>query len=508
MVKNSMKKYKILLNINNAIINQRSREGLFREITRVLNNYFNFDHISILVKKRDDDGFLTFFSPYLGVHVPELPYNEMPKEMALTAQQAMDTRQIITVNLMDGTDIPEADFLRKAGLYGVVFIPLVIWSRPIGSMQLCFKKLPEYDDYTLELFEMAAQQIAIAVENMLAYEELQELKDRLSEERVYLKKEISSLLDSDRVVFASPKMADIMDSVRNVASTDATVLITGETGTGKDIIAASIHRLSSRKNNTFVRLNCAALVPTLVESELFGHEKGAFTGANARKIGRFELAHSSTLFLDEITELSLPIQAKLLQVLQEHTFERVGGTETIKTDVRIVAATNQDILKLVSENSFRQDLYYRLNIFPIHIPPLRQRQEDIPVLGRYFGDRFCEKLGRIRPQFTSDAEDVLMNYSWFGNVRELQNFIERVIILKSKQVVTGRDIKSLLNVASVQEQNSTKLLEVERKHIESVLKQTRGVIAGHYGAAKLLGLKRSTLQYRMNKLGIAAADFK
>lgn len=509
MAANSMRKYKILLNINNAIIHQRSREGLFREITRVISRYFQFDHISIIVKKGADEDSFTFFSPYLGTNVPELPLNTIPRDMTPTAQQAMDTRQIISVNLLDGTDIPESAFLKKAGLYGVVFLPLVIRSRSIGSMQLCFKKMPEIDPETTQLFEMTAQQIAIAVENMLAYEELQELKDRLSEERSYLKKQIRSLTDSDRVVFASRKMADMMDSVRNVAPTDATVLITGETGTGKDVIARSIHRLSIRKNSTFVKLNCAALVPTLIESELFGHEKGAFTGAAARKIGRFELAHGSTLFLDEITELPLPVQAKLLQVLQDHSFERVGGTETIKTDVRIIAATNQDILRLVSENRFRQDLYYRINIFPLHIPPLRDRTADIPVLGRYFGDRFCEKLGRTRPRFTADAEAVLMNYSWPGNVRELQNFIERIIILKSRQSVTGRDIREFLNIQAVADpEKITTLSDVEKRHIEQVLKQTRGQIAGQYGAATILGLKRSTLQYRIKKLGIAVSDFK
>ena len=276
------------------------------------------------------------------------------------------------------------------------------------------------------------------------------LRDSLVEEKSYLAREIETLKETQDILYACPAMEQLMKTVRNVAATDTTVLLTGETGTGKDLLARFIHRNSPRSSQTYIKVNCAALVPTLIESELFGHEKGAFTGAAARKIGRFEIADKSTLFLDEIGELPLTTQAKLLQVLQEREFERVGGTETIRTDVRIIAATNQNLRTMVVEKNFREDLFYRLNIFPVLVPPLRERREDIPLLGKFFADRFCAKLHRPRPHFDKSAVDVLLRYNWPGNVRELQNFIERVIILKSNQTLTGEDITPILNSSATQ----------------------------------------------------------
>jgi formate hydrogenlyase transcriptional activator len=249
-------------------------------------------------------------------------------------------------------------------------------------------------------------------------------------------------------------------------------------------------------------------VPTLIESELFGHEKGAFTGAAARKIGRFEIADKSTLFLDEIAELPLTTQAKLLQVLQEREFERVGGTETIRTDVRIIAATNQNLRTMVVEKNFREDLFYRLNIFPVLVPPLRERREDIALLGKFFADRFCAKLHRPRPHFDKSAVDVLLRYNWPGNVRELQNFIERVIILKSNQTLTGDDINPILNNSATQDDGAVTLEDAERRHIEKALASCSGVLAGPRGAAAQLGVKRATLQYRMKKLGVQADTYR
>jgi len=303
-------------------------------------------------------------------------------------------------------------------------------------------------------------------------------------------------------------MQRLLDVIQNVASTDTTVLITGETGTGKELIARKIHASSPRSDKTFIKVNCAALVPTLIESELFGHERGAFTGASARKIGRFQIAQHSTLFMDEIGELPLNTQAKLLQVLQEGVFERVGGTEPIHTDVRIVAATNLDLHALVAENRFREDLFYRLNIFPIHVPPLRERAEDIPVLGKYFIMCLCGKLDRARPNLQPDATDMLMRYSWPGNVRELQNFIERIIILRSGQNVTSADIQSILNVGGDIQADDMHMVDVERNYIEKVLRKTRGRLAGDGGAADLLGMKRSTLQYKLKKHGLRPADYR
>ena len=508
MTKSSKKKYRLLLQISNAIMQHRTRDGLFREITGVLDAVFHFDHISILLKQPAEENSWYFFAPSLGIRVPGFPLDRFPSSQGGIPLQAMQQKKTIIADIAHEPHYPESEFLHRAGLLWVVCTPLVMWNTVIGSFQLCYKNKPDFSDDNIDMFEQVARQVALAVENMLAYEKLDTLKNQLTEEKSYLKKEIASLADSNRMVYSSSVMAGIMDDISNVASTDSTVLITGETGTGKDMIARNIHDLSKRSKNTFIKLNCAALVPTLIESELFGHEKGAFTGASSRKIGRFELADNSTLFLDEITELPLNTQAKLLQILQEGTFERVGGSETIRTNTRIIAATNQDLRNLVADNRFRHDLFYRLNIFPIHVPPLRDRREDIPTLGRYFGNKYCERMQRARPVFNNEAFDILMHYSWPGNVRELQNFMERVIILKSSQTVTGADIRSLLHINISEPRDSLALEAVERRHIIRILEQTRGVVAGSQGAASLLELKRGTLQYRMKKLGIHPADYR
>ncbi len=500
--------YHLLLEVTNAIIRQRTRDGLFAAITEALQRLYSFDHISILLTQPGSHDHWCFFSPALGLEIPGLPAKMFPVSQARTPLRAMQERRTVIVDLDDEPDNPENSFLRKAGLRWVISTPLIMWDTVIGSIQLCYVFDPALPLESVQLLEQAAQQIAIAIENMLAYERIESMSAQLQEEKSYLQREIATLTRENSLVYRSEAMAALMHTIENVASTDSTVFITGETGTGKDLVARSIHALSARRKNTFVKINCAALVPTLIESELFGHEKGAFTGASARRIGRFELASDSTLFLDEITELPLNLQAKLLQVLQEGTFERVGGTQTITTKARIIAATNQNMRCLVAEGKFRSDLYYRLNIFPIEIPPLRERKEDIPELGRYFGDLYCKSLNRPRPTLTTSAVERLVHYNWPGNVRELQNFIERVIILKSGQRVTDHDINMLLQLEQGDQGSETSLESVEKQHIEKVLRQTRGVIAGPHGAANLLGMKRGTLQYRIKKLGIDLYAFR
>ncbi len=507
MLRKNLKKDQTLLKINNAIIHQRTRIGLFKEITVVLKPLLNFDRISILINRPGRQSW-DYFSPALGVNIPELKNNTVPPQKAVIPLRAMTEKKTIVVDLQHQPLLPETKMLLNAGLNRFVCCPLFTRDRAIGSIQLFYREIFPITDNEIDIFENVSQQIALAIDNMLAYEELEQLRDNLAEEKAYLKKEIEALDGSCEIIYECLEMQGLMDTAKNVASTDATVLITGETGTGKDLVARTIHDLSERKSNTFVKVNCAALVPTLIESELFGHEKGAFTGAAARRIGRFETADNSTLFLDEISELPINTQAKILQVLQDGVFERVGGTTSIKTDVRIIAATNQDLRRMVAQKKFREDLFYRLNIFPIHVPPLRDRAEDIPVLGRYFGAKFCEKLHRPRPFMDKDAIDLLMHYSWPGNVRELQNFIERIIILKSGQTITAEDIRSVLNPAMAAGCDDRTLVEVERNHIKNMLQKTRGKVAGTNGAAQLLGLKRSTLQYKMRKLGIEALEYK
>jgi len=299
----------------------------------------------------------------------------------------------------------------------------------------------------------------------------------------------------------SPSFRSILDQVSTVAPTDATVLILGETGTGKELIARAIHDLSSRRDHTFVKLNCAAIPTGLLESELFGHEKGAFTGAIAQKVGRFELAHKGTLFLDEVGDIPLELQPKLLRALQEHEFERLGGTRTIKVDVRLVAATNRDLSQMITAREFRSDLYYRLSVFPISVPPLRERAEDIPKLVRYFTQKFGRQMNKRIETIPYDTMEALSRYAWPGNVRELENLIERAVIL-----TRGTSLQvPLAELRGVNAELSTPLTlaDAERDHIRRVLEQANWVVGGPNGAAARLGMKRTTLQSKMKKLGIA-----
>jgi transcriptional regulator with GAF, ATPase, and Fis domain len=330
-------------------------------------------------------------------------------------------------------------------------------------------------------------------------------KARLEQQNLYLREEIKQAHNFDEIVGRSPKLAIVLDNVRRVAPTDATVLITGETGTGKELFARAIHSASGREAKPLIKVNCAALPAGLVESELFGHERGAFSGAIARRIGRFELAHGGTIFLDEIGELTLDVQTKLLRVLQEHEFDRVGGQKPIKVDVRVIAATNRDLEKCVREGTFRQDLYYRLNVFPIVLPPLRERREDIPLLVRFLMTRFRARLGKRLDRVDEPSMQRMLNYAWPGNVRELENVLERAAILCNTPALEVS--AEMLPVAATQKQEgalSNQSLEaVERSHLLTILKQTNWVIDGVGGAARILDVHPNTLRSRLKKLGIA-----
>jgi len=339
----------------------------------------------------------------------------------------------------------------------------------------------------------------LAAYNAIA--EHQRMEQTLQQENVQLKEVLKSEFGEDPILGESPAMQKVFEQVEQVASTDSTVLITGETGTGKEMIACVIHALSSRKNKVMVKVNCAALPPTLIESELFGHEKGAFTGALSRKIGRFELAHGGTLFLDEIGDLPLDLQAKLLRVLQEGEFERVGGTQTLKVNVRIIAATNRDLEKAIRDEKYRLDLYYRLNVFPIALPPLRERSGDTELLARHFVARYAQKMGKPIPEFTPKALNLLHTYPWPGNVRELANVIERAVIVSRNGHLNLAESLPKLVVDSRGSRLRT-LEDFEREHILEALQFTGWQVSGNRGAALLLGLKPTTLEARMKKLGI------
>jgi formate hydrogenlyase transcriptional activator len=350
-----------------------------------------------------------------------------------------------------------------------------------------------------------ANQVAIAVENALAYREIATLRDQLTQEKVYLEDEIRSELNFEEIVGRSAALRKVLQEIETVAPTDSTVLIYGETGTGKELIARAIHNLGVRKQNAFVKLNCAAIPTGLLESELFGHEKGAFTGAVTQRIGRFELANHGTVFLDEVGEIPLELQPKLLRVLQEREFERLGSGRTLRSDARLIAATNRDLGAMVAEHRFRADLFYRLNVFPVQIPALRERQEDIPLLVRHFVQQFARRMNKVVDTIPAETMNVLVRYHWPGNIRELQNLVERAVILSTGPVLRV-PLHDLQAQPAPQVVRGIETLEdAERRHILDALDATNWVISGPKGAASVLGLKRSTLQARMEKLGIRRA---
>jgi len=382
-------------------------------------------------------------------------------------------------------------------------LPLASRHRILGTLGLRRREDKVYTEDEINFLMQVANQIAVAVENALAYSEVRSLRDKLAEERVYLRDEIRTERNFEEIVGKSAVLRRVLKNAETVAPTDSTVLIYGETGTGKELIARAIHNLSPRRSKAFVKLNCAAIPTGLLESELFGHEKGAFTGAIAQRIGRFELANAGTVFLDEVGEIPLDLQTKLLRVLQEREFERLGSSRTLRTDARLIAATNRDLFAMVDEQKFRADLFYRLNVFPIHVPPLHERPEDIPLLVRHFVEHYARRMNRAIETIPSEAMETLTRYRWPGNIRELQNLIERAVILSPGPVLRVPLGDLELRVATGQHNGKPQTLEeAERGHIVATLTDTKWVVAGARGAAARLGMNRSTLQFRMKKLGI------
>ena len=390
-----------------------------------------------------------------------------------------------------------------AGVQTLCMLPLLRGHRVLGVLCLLRTEKNSFTPSDLGFLSQIAGQVAIAIDNAFAYRQITELKDRLAQEKLYFEDELRSEMNFQEIVGNSNVLCRVLSQVEAVAPTGSTVLIYGETGTGKELIARAVHNLSQRQSNPFVKLNCAAIPTGLLESELFGHERGAFTGAVAQRIGRFELASQGTIFLDEVAEIPLELQPKLLRVLQEREFERLGGSRTLRTNARLIAATNRDLETMVEEQKFRSDLFYRLNVFPIHVPPLRERTEDIPFLVRHFAQHFAFNMGRQIDTISSETMNALVRYPWPGNIRELQNVIERAVILSKGPIlkVPLSDLKPRAGEGNHTNGSST-LEEVERRHILSVLEQTNWVFAGPNGAAARLGIKRPTLQFRMQKLGI------
>ena len=394
------------------------------------------------------------------------------------------------------------------GFRSLCCVPLVRPKGPLGVLVLGSTRKNAFQPEDLDLLKQVASQFAVALENHRAAVEIEALKNRLTEEKTYLEGELRSQGLFEEIVGDSPALKKVLDQVATVAPSEATVLILGETGTGKELFARAIHRLSRRKDGSFIKLNCAAIPTGLLESELFGHEKGAFTGAVSQKIGRLELADGGTLFLDEVGEIPLELQPKLLRVLQDHEFERLGSTRTIKVNLRLVAATNRDLAKAIAEHDFRSDLFYRLSVFPIRVPALRERCEDIPLLVRYFVRKFALRMERQIESIPKETMKALTAWSWPGNVRELENLMERSVILSRGTALhvplSEMRAEARLTIVS---QTDHSLENAEREHILHVLRQTKGAIAGPDGAAARLGLKRTTLQSKMQRLKITRRDY-
>lgn len=518
--KSQSERLRLLLRVNNAVVSQLDLRELMRVISSDLRDVFRHDLVGLSMYDAESNQLraYTYYSPNNEPFVEEgypIPLEGSIGGLAFTSGKPVFPNQIDDYRF--NSDINK--LIRQAGYKSGGCVPLIAHGRKLGALGMASFRKESLSEDDVELFCQIANQIAIALDNALAYREIEALKNKLSEEKLYLEEEINTAYDFEKIIGSSPALKRILKQVKTVAPTDSTVLIQGETGTGKELIARAIHSLSGRRERTLVKLNCAAIPTGLLESELFGHERGAFTGAIAQRIGRFELAHKGTLFLDEVGEIPLELQPKLLRVLQEQEFERLGSTRTLRVDIRLIAATNRNLGQMVSERQFRDDLYYRLNVFPITIPPLRERREDIPLLARFFASRSARRMKKRIDTIGAETMASLQAYDWPGNIREIENLMERAVILTQgnelqvsfaeMQVpakVAAPDV-SQPPVVNRREQEraggeSDSLERIEREHILRVLNQTDWVVSGPNGAAARLGLKRTTLQARMKKLGI------
>jgi len=494
---------RLLLRVNEAVAAKLDTRELFSAISVCLRESLDVEFASLAIYDPEINQLRRHSLDFPGGGGFLQEDEIIPVENTTVGEAFLQARPVISRRADIERLHPEvAQSVLKEGLNFICAVPLISRERVLGTLNVASRREDSFNESSVKLLEEVACQFAVALDNALAYHRIEELNLKLAEEKLYLADEIRSNYFFEEIIGDSKPLRSVLRQLEVVAPSDSTVLICGETGTGKELAARAIHSLSTRKNATFVKLNCAAIPTGLLESELFGHEKGAFTGAVMQRIGRFELAHHGTLFLDEIGEIPLELQPKLLRVLQEQEFERLGSTRTIHVDVRLVAATNKDLLKMVKDGEYRPDLFYRLNVFPIVMPPLRDRREDIPMLVRYFVQQVAQRMGRRIETIQSETMEELVSYSWPGNIRELQNIIERAVILTSGSVlkVPSGELQASAHVPGTTPQT---MQEAERRHILQTLEETHWVVGGPGGAAKRLGMKRSTLQFRMQKLGIS-----
>ena len=499
-------RYRALLAVSEAIVSHRDLSALFHALADRLHDVVRFDHFALVLHDATSNTMhvhaLEGFEPGSLPPITPFPVEGFPAGWVWQNQQPLivsDTRESRWPQFWERAN--------AAGVQSACLLPLATSRCRLGALAFSCKQPVAYEEADLRFLQLVANQVAVAVQNTLAFQEIEALKDKLAKEKTYLEEEVRTDHNFGDIVGENAALRRVLNEVETVAPTGSTVLIRGETGTGKELVARAIHDLSPRRTRTFVKLNCSAIPTGLLESELFGHEKGAFTGAVGQKVGRFELAHQGTLFLDEVGDIPSELQPKLLRVLQEQEFERLGGTRTIKVDVRVVAATHRDLAAMVADDRFRSDLYYRLNVFPLTLPPLRDRTDDIPRLVRHFTQRFAQRMGRRVETINSAAMDALVRYPWPGNIRELQNIIERAVILSpgdSLQVPLA-DLQTRTPARAPAAPSVTTpvtLADAEREHIIAILRETDWMVGGARGAAARLGMKRSTLQWKIKKLGI------
>ena len=496
----------LVLEISNVLVSQLDIRELLAAISASLRRVRPHDYANLALHDPQTGQLrvLALDSPYEQdpIHQGVL----LPLEGSPAGRAFSSGKPLLLDHIDPGSFSPEIiNRPTKAEVRSACFLPLISRKRVLGTLNVYSRREADFAQEEVDLLSQVAKQVAIAMNNALAFHQIAELKDKLAEEKLYLQDELRTESPFDEIIGESAVLKHILKHVETVACTDATVLILGETGTGKELIARAIHKLSPRRESTFVKFNCAAVPIGLLESELFGHEKGALTGATSQRIGRLDLAHHGTLFLDEVGDIPLELQPKLLRVLQEQEFERVGSNRTIPVDIRLIAATNRKLEQMVEGGLFREDLYYRLKVFPLTLPPLRDHREDIPLLVRHFVRKHAARMNKRIETIPPNAMNALIQWHWPGNVRELGNFLERAVIL-TRGPILHVPLSELKSSAELEAPAPTTLEATERDAILRVLRETRGLIGGPGGAAIRLGLKRTTLTAKMRRLGISRRD--